>query len=287
MRLQFLRNRGLGPASLVARAQGKGRPQFSRGKLKAFVKDMDRRPSIILPLEPPRSIALVVPCFGHAGHLPRALDSIASQTRPPDEIVFVDDCSPDSTGEILRTFADAHASGPRSQVLVNERNLGQAASLNRGIEATESDLVMILNDDDYLMHDAVESALALYAEHPGLALIGAVHVGFSGDEALAAEARTSRAHAVDGPPILLHTPQEVRGYRYVDELDMTHSGLSFRRAAWQAVGGYETDKPKRVTPYSDRDFQLRVAALWPTGVVRTRPFAFWRNDSSIDGPRNS
>ncbi len=287
MRLQFLRNRGLGPASLIARAQGKGRPQFSRRRLESFVKEMGRQP-VVLPPGPPLSIALVVPCYGHADYLPEALGSITSQTRLPDEIVLVDDCSPDSTGRILQAFVDrCAATGQSCRLLVNDRNLGQAASLNRGIEAATSDLVMVLNDDDYLMHDAVESALALYAQNPDLALIGAVHVGFAGDDALAAAPKSSRVHAVDGPPIILHTPREVRGFRYVDELDMTHSGLSFRRAAWQAVGGYETNRLKRVTPYSDRDFQLRVAALWPIGVVRSRPFAFWRNDSSIDGSRNS
>ena len=288
MRLQFLRNRGLGPASLIARAQGKGRPQFSRRGLESFVKDMDRRPPVALPPGPPRSIALVVPCYGHADYLPEALESIARQTRRPDEIVFVDDCSPDSTDRLLQAFAARQAAaGQRCQMLVNDRNMGQAASLNRGIGAATSDLVMVLNDDDYLMHDAVESALRVYDEHPELALVGAVHIRVTGADALTDASKTSDAHATDGPAIVLHTPKEVRGFRYVDELDMTHSGLSFRRAAWEAVGGYRTDRQTRVTPYSDRDFQLRVAALWPIGVVRTRPFAFWRTDSSVDRNLNS
>jgi glycosyltransferase involved in cell wall biosynthesis len=250
---------------------------------------MDRRPRVSLPLEAPESIALVVPCFKHAAYLPEMLESVVSQTRPPEEVIFVDDCSPDATGEILRTFIGGHSwpAGRRCELLVNDRNMGQAASLNRGISAASSDLIMILNDDDYLMHDAVESMLGFFHRNREVALIGAAHVGFAGRDALAAASKTSTAYSAPGSAFVVHRPEEVLGYRYVDQLDMTHSGLCFLRTAWEAVGGYRTDSKKRVTPYSDRDLQLRVAAIWPVAVAGNRPLSFWRNDSSVDGPLNS
>jgi glycosyltransferase involved in cell wall biosynthesis len=275
---------------LKARIRGlPTRPRISQRRLRSFVREMDRRPMVSLPLEAPESIALVVPCFKHAAYLPEMLESVVSQTRPPEEVIFVDDCSPDATGEILRTFVAGHSRPPRRrcELLVNDRNMGQAASLNRGISAASSDLIMILNDDDYLMHDAVESMLGFFRGHREVALIGAEYIGFSGRDALAAAAKTSTAHAAPGSSLVVHRPEEVLGYRYVDELEMTHSGLCFLRTAWEAVGGYRTNKKKRVTPYSDRDFQLRVAAVWPVAVAANRPFSFWRNDSSVDGPLNS
>jgi glycosyltransferase involved in cell wall biosynthesis len=289
VRLEFLRNRGLSPASLIARAQGKGRLGFSQRRLKQFAREMQRVSTAGLPPEPPESIALVVPCFKHAAYLPEMLDSVVSQTRAPDEVIFVDDCSPDATGDTLKSFIAKHSGpgGVRWQVLVNDRNAGQAASLNRGIEAASTDLIMILNDDDYLMHDAVDSQLGLFRQHRDVALIGAEHVGFAGRDALAAAPKLSSAHATPEPTLVLHRPDEVLAFRYVDQLDMTHSGLCFRKSAWERVGGYQVDKKKRVTRFSDRDFQLRVAALWPIAIVRNKPFAFWRKDSSVDGPLNS
>jgi GT2 family glycosyltransferase len=216
------------------------------------------------------------------------LESIVSQTRLPDELIFIDDCSPDATGEILRAFMAEHPwpSG-RCTLLVNDGNIGQAASLNRGIAAASSDLIMILNDDDYLMHDAVETMLGLFRRHREVALIGAKHVGFAGGDSLAAASKMSTAHMTPGLPLVVHRPEDVLGYPFVDQLDMTHSGLCYLKVAWEVVGGYQPDKRKRVTPFSDRDFQLRVGALWPVAVATGTPLAFWRNDSSVDAGRYS
>lgn len=290
MRLQFVRNRGLGPASLIGRLKGHpARQKISRRRLESFVDQMERGPRVSLSSVPPGSIAIVVPCFRHASYLSEMLESIASQIRPPDEVIFIDDCSPDATSEILGDFIARHSSppGPRWRLLVNDRNVGQAASLNLGIAVASSDLVMVLNDDDYLMHDAVASALALFHGHPELALVAGHHVEFAGREALAASPKTSSAHTGSNATLVIHRPDEVRTYPFVDQLDMTHSGMSVLKAVWDAVGGYRPNKDERVAQYSDRDFQFRVAALWPVGVAQDTAFAFWRNDSSVDRLLNS
>ena len=262
--------------------------RISQRRLESFVREMDSRPRLSLPLEAPGSLALVVPCFKHAGYLPEMLESIASQTRLPEELIFIDDCSPDATAEILGAFM-AQRSWPagRCMLLRNDRNLGQAASLNRGISAASSDLIMILNDDDYLMHDAIEIVMGLFSQHRELALVGAPHIGFAGRDTLPTASKTSDAHATSGLQLFVHRPDDVRQYPFVDQLDMTHSGLGFLRVAWNAVGGYQTDKKKRVTRFSDRDFQFRVASQWPVAVATGRPLAFWRRDSSVDRTRHS
>jgi len=261
----------------------------SQSKLKRFIREANRRGRFTLPEQLPRTLAVVVPCYSHAAYLPDTLASILAQTRPPDEVVFIDDCSPDATGEILRSFIASHpwTAGPGPRLLVNDRNIGQAASLNRGIATASSDLVMILNDDDYLMHDAVESLFALFGEYPGVALIGAHNIGISGTEALAAAPKLSTAYAGAGSPLRVHRPEEVAGYRRDDDLNMTHSSSCMFKVAWEAAGGYQTDKRKRVVPFSDRDFQIRVNALFPVAVAYTRPLSFWRNDSSVDRGLNS
>jgi glycosyltransferase involved in cell wall biosynthesis len=218
-------------------------------------------------------------------YLPEMLASIAAQTRPPDEVIFVDDCSPDGSRDVLSTFIATQqgVAGRRLDLIVNDRNLGQSASLNRGISAASSELIMILNDDDYLMHDAIETMLALFGRYRGVALIGANHVSFAGHELLAIAPKMSADHAPSGRTLVISRPEQVPGYRLADDLSMTHSGLCFFQAAWEAVGGYRADKQQRVTPSSDRDFQIRVNALWPVVAALDIPLAFWRNDSSVDG----
>jgi GT2 family glycosyltransferase len=65
---------------------------------------MNGHPPTALPKEAPGSICSRSPCFAHAPYLPDLLDSIVAQTRPPDEVIMVDDDSPDSTNEMLRAL---------------------------------------------------------------------------------------------------------------------------------------------------------------------------------------
>jgi glycosyltransferase involved in cell wall biosynthesis len=236
------------------------------------------------------SVAIVVPCFDHAAHIPSMFESIVRQTRLPDEVVFVVDHSPDDTGAILEGLIATTSPllRDRCRVLVNERNFGQAASLNRGIETTSSDLILVLNDDDYLMHDVVATQVQLFAAYPEVAIIGAHSIHFATDAELADLPKTIADHAgPSGPSLEVRQPLDVLGYRGYNDLNMTHSGSCFLRVAWRAVGGYASDKRSRIVPFSDRDFQLRLNALFPVGVSPAIPFSFWRSGSSVDHGLNS
>jgi glycosyltransferase involved in cell wall biosynthesis len=217
-------------------------------------------------------------------------DSLRNQTRSPDEIVFVDDHSPDETAQILADVAASlrEATHADVSILTNTTNIGQSASLNRAIAATTSDIVLILNDDDYLVVDCVDLTMRLYKEFPEIALLGATCVPFSDDEVLESEAPSAAAgHGRESFDLAIHHPDEAQRFRHASQLNMTHSGSSFRRSAWLRVGGYNPDQSARIVRFSDRDFQMRVSALFPVGISEEVPFSFWRTDSSVDAGRNS
>jgi glycosyltransferase involved in cell wall biosynthesis len=196
--------------------------------------------------------------------------SIMHQSRKPDQVVFIDDCSPDRTGELLDNLVHSmdHAGATDYRIITNATNLGQSASLNRAISEATTDLVMVLNDDDYLMD---------------IFLIGSHSIHFSRDEELAAGVKLVKALApAGGIPLVRQYPEDVAGYRKFNDLNMTHSGSCFLKAAWQAVGGYIPEKEKRLVPFSDRDFQLRINSLFPVAVSYEIPFVYWRSNSSID-----
>ena len=285
-----IRRPGFVPTRFIERALRFVKPpEVSQRRLEQFLAEMNRRPPVTLPHEAPSSLAVVVPCFGHAAYLPEMFESILAQTRRPDEAILVDDRSPDATAEVLQTLVAAHpeAAVGRVSVLLNDRNIGQAASLNRGIATASSEVIMVLNDDDYLMHDAVESMLAFFSQYRDAALIGAHSIHFTGHGSLAAVPKLSTAYAPSGLPLIVHRPEDVPGYRHYNDLNMSHSGSCFRKVAWESVGGYCVDREQRIVPFSDRDFQLRVNAIWPVAVADRTPFSFWRADSSVDGGRNS
>lgn len=237
---------------------------------------------------PPATLGVVVPVYHHAEFLPAALASIARQTRFPDEVMLVVDASPDDSQRVAERTVAAWPTDQRNRtrILANATNLGQAASINRAVASATSELIMILNDDDALLPQAVQTTLNLFAQHPAIHLTGAHALHFQGDEQL--RALSTPARPLSAPDqVDLRTPDDLIRYRRGNDLNLTHSASCFTRVAWQAVGGYQPDPAQRVIRYSDRDFQLRVAALFPVALLPTYALSLWRTDSSVDAGRNS
>lgn len=265
-------------------------PEIPAGRLQRFASSVDRAPGPNRSGAPIDSIAVVVPCHRHASFIEPMFGSLLAQTRIPDEIILVDDASDDGTAELVRRLVASVPEPWRSRfrLLINDRNQGQAASLNRAIGAASSEAILVLNDDDVLMADAVEVACRLFAEHPEVALIGATSIHFAGARPPADSPTTIAAQVVSGGPDLqIRYPSDAFRYRRFNDLNMTHSGSSFLKSAWETVGGYEADHSRRVVPFSDRDFQLRINALFPVGLSPHAAFSLWRDDSSVDHGRNS
>jgi glycosyltransferase involved in cell wall biosynthesis len=267
-----------------------GLPDISQNSIRIFLDSVDSVEGVYPEVCKKTSLTIVVPCFGHAPYLQTMVKSILSQTRMPDEMIFVDDSSIDGSSDILKMLigtADIEEHH-RYQLLRNDRNLGQAASLNRAIECATSDLIMILNDDDYLMHDVVEVVIRLFERYREVVLIGGTSKHFIDDKDLAeANMTISSFTDVDDIKLDIRQPADVRSYRQYNDLNMTHSGCCFLKSVWEKVGGYYPDKRKRLVPFSDRDFQLRVNALFPVAVSSVVPFSFWRSGSSVDQGRDS
>ena len=162
-----------------------------------------------------------------------------------------------------------------------------AATLNKGIEHANANLIMILNDDDYLMHDCVEVAYSLLAKYHEAVLLGGHALHFSENTLRGIPKLITSISPIDQIEIDLQTPNDSRKYREYNDISMTHSGSTFYKFAWKAAGGYYSDKTKRLSPFSDRDFQLRINALFSIILSNKTPLSCWRNDSSVDGGLNS
>lgn len=265
------------------------RPEVSQKKIRAFVKSKGLVDQSPFQSSVNSSIAIVIPCYGHAPYLEEMFESIKQQTRQADEVIFVVDASPDNSFEILRSLIQEFQSKTKSKLalLQNENNIGQAASLNKGIEISESELIMILNDDDYLLHDCIEVTLNILEKNPQAALLGGHSLHFGGDSLSNTPKLIQDICPVKDIEIDFRLPSQVSQYRGYNDINMTHSGSSFYKSAWKAIGGYYPDKSKRLVHFSDRDFQLRMNALFPVALSNITPLSCWRNDSSVDQGVNS
>src|SRR5215468_903895 len=102
------------------------------------------------------SVGIAIPAYGRVRHLGLTLESALGQSRPVQEIVVVDDCSPDETGQVANSFAHRGV-----KYIRNARNLGIPDNYNESLKMLSADYVMILEDHDVLESTFVEKCAAL------------------------------------------------------------------------------------------------------------------------------
>jgi len=90
------------------------------------------------------SIALLT--FNGYAFLEEQLNSIAEQTRPPDEVVIGDDGSSDGTMELIMAFADRAPF--EVKVLADGTNHGLLANAERCLKCCRGDIILLCDQDD-------------------------------------------------------------------------------------------------------------------------------------------
>ena len=75
----------------------------------------------------------------------RAINSILSQSFSDFEFIICNDCSTDSTAQILK---DCQNKDKRIVIISNENQSGLAASLNKCIEISNGEYIARMDDDD-------------------------------------------------------------------------------------------------------------------------------------------
>lgn len=177
-------------------------------------------------------VSVVVPAYNHAAYLEQAIESVLSQTHPAVELIVLDDGSTDATAKVLGKYAGRFH-------FETQRNIGQAATLNKGWAMARGEVLGYLSADDYLHPDAVSRAAAALGEHPGAV------VAYP-DFELVDEA--SRSTGTVRAPDFAYRDMVMR------MVCPPGPGAFFRRSAFAAEGGW--DEGLRRIP--DFEFWLRM-----------------------------
>lgn len=100
------------------------------------------------------AVSVIVLVYKAEEYIEKCARSLFEQTLEDIEYVFVDDCSPDRSMEILSRVLDDYPQR-RSQVKIvrNQTNRGQAYSRQKGVEAASGDYIIHCDSDDYVEKD--------------------------------------------------------------------------------------------------------------------------------------
>ena len=102
--------------------------------------------------------SICIPSFNRADTLHRCLDSLVSQTYKNFEVILVDDGSTDLTELLVNQYTNK-----LNLIYLKKSNGGKHTALNVGIRhASNTELFMILDSDDWLRKDALERFFNLW-----------------------------------------------------------------------------------------------------------------------------
>lgn len=104
-------------------------------------------------------ITVVIPTYNRATYLPGAIESVIRQTRPPKEIIVIDDGSIDTTPEIMKRY-------PQITYIHNTDNRGVSAARNTGWKMAKTNWIAFLDSDDEWDKKKLEAQINYLNTHP-------------------------------------------------------------------------------------------------------------------------
>lgn len=96
-------------------------------------------------------ISIILPVYNMADFLERSINSVLQQTMKEIELICVDDCSTDSSVEVIKSFMQKDR---RLKLLKNTDRQSALCSRKKGIIAAGGEYIMFLDADDYLETEA-------------------------------------------------------------------------------------------------------------------------------------
>lgn len=90
-------------------------------------------------------VSVIIPTYNVEAFIVQTINSVCEQVFSDWEILVVDDCSTDTTVELLKNTFGAH---PKIRLFFNEENLGSGHCRNVGIEHANGRFIAFLDSDD-------------------------------------------------------------------------------------------------------------------------------------------
>ncbi|MGJ1433090.1 glycosyltransferase family 2 protein [Sphingobacterium spiritivorum] len=106
------------------------------------------------------SISVIVPVYNVSTYIRKCVISLFEQTLANIEFIFVDDCSPDNSINIVNELiVDYHISDTQVKIIRHSKNRGLAAARFTGLEHASGEYIIHCDSDDWVDKDLYEKML--------------------------------------------------------------------------------------------------------------------------------
>jgi glycosyltransferase involved in cell wall biosynthesis len=107
------------------------------------------------------TISVIIPLYNAEPFIAKAIESVLGQSRPPQQVIVVDDGSTDGSADVVRRYG-------QQITLVQQPNAGGASARNRGVALAQGDLLAFLDHDDYWAPEKLAWQLDAFQQAPHL-----------------------------------------------------------------------------------------------------------------------
>jgi glycosyltransferase involved in cell wall biosynthesis len=182
------------------------------------------------------SVSVIIPTYNRAHTLPRAIDSVLSQTLAPLEIIVVDDGSVDDTARLMHERydqCDYH----------QQANQGVSSARNRGIDKARGEWIALLDSDDRWLPNKLQTQFDALAGSPHYRLCHTNELWIRNG----VRVNQMNKHAKSGGKIF---------QRCLPLCVISPSSVVMHRTLFDDFGGFDTQLPA----CEDYDLWLRICA---------------------------
>ena len=110
-------------------------------------------------------ISVVMTSYNGEKYIEEQIRSILGQTRLPDELIIIDDCSKDSTFDIALRACSKAPDTVKTTVLQNEHNLGYIRNFYKAISLASGDFIFLSDQDDIWEENKIETMIKGMEKH--------------------------------------------------------------------------------------------------------------------------
>lgn len=107
-------------------------------------------------------VSIVLPTYNGEKYIKESVDSIINQSYADWELIIVNDCSSDSTLDIIKQYARADK---RIKIVTNKSNQKLPKSLNMGFQEAKGEYLTWTSDDNYYLPDALDKMVSYLDEN--------------------------------------------------------------------------------------------------------------------------
>lgn len=101
-------------------------------------------------------VSICIPIYGVEKYIERCAISLFEQTYQNIEYIFVDDCTPDKSVEILESVIEKYPNRkPYVRIIKHKKNRGLGSARNTAVDAVKGEFLMHVDSDDWIDNDCV------------------------------------------------------------------------------------------------------------------------------------